>query len=249
MFDLHCLIFPSVQSWPKTLFINSPFTLAPNPNRRHHEDLRHVADGNYQSYPRRCEKSSLALSRPRLSSSMFLTPRSQSHQSSRAAPPLPGYGVEEMQWSFKPPFGQPIFINGTVQDVKHSLGDIDIMRTDPNNEVVHPMAPAQERSVAKDTISAQFCGSFPVANSHHISAQIPAITTISGPAVIGPGPGNCAQVSCAENSAVWWCNDVGLGVDFDESTIIDVQQLKWLTICSAIPQSSFLRECSKLATQ
>ncbi|KAG6363995.1 hypothetical protein INS49_009098 [Diaporthe citri] len=127
--------------------------------------------------------------------------------SSRAAPPLPGYGVEEMQWSFKPPFAEPIFINGTVQDVERSLEDTNTMRPEPCNEVVHPMAPGQERSVARDTMSVQFCGVFPTANSHHISAQIPAITTISGPAVIGPGPGNCVQVSCAQGSAIWWCND------------------------------------------
>lgn len=150
-----------------------------------------------------------------------------------------------MQWSFKPPFGEPIFINGTVQDVERSLRDTDTMQPEPYTEVVNPM----ERSVAKDTISIQFCGVFPVANSHHISAQIPAITTISGPAVIGPGPGNCAQVSCARNSAVWWCNDVGLRFGFDEFIIISTQQMTWLTICSAIPRSYFLKECSKLATQ
>lgn len=157
---------------------------------------------------------------------MFLTPLKQAQHSSHAAP-LPGYGVEEMQWSFKPPFGEPIFINGTVQSVERSLGDLDTMRPEPYNEVVHPMAPGQarERSATEDTISIQFCGVFPTANSHHISGQIPAITTISGPAVIGPGPGNCVQVSCAEGSAIWWCNDVGLGFRFDQVTMVDSQQL------------------------
>ncbi|KAK7705541.1 hypothetical protein SLS64_007908 [Diaporthe eres] len=83
---------------------------------------------------------------------MFLTSLLQAQLSSRAAPPLPGYGVEEMQWSFKPPFGEPIFINGTVQDVERSLGDPDTMRPEEYNEVVRPKAPGRERSVAKDTI-------------------------------------------------------------------------------------------------
>lgn len=180
---------------------------------------------------------------------MFLILLFQAQHSSRAAPPLPGYGVDEMQWSFKSPFGEPIFVNGTVQSVERTLGNLDTMRPEQHNEVVRPKAPGQERSATEDTISIQFCGVFPMANSHHISAQIPAITTISGPAVIGPGPGNCFQVSCAQGSAIWWCNDVGLGFGFDQLIIVDTQQLTWLTTCSAIPQSCFLEGWSKLATQ
>lgn len=154
-----------------------------------------------------------------------------------------------MQWSFKPPFGEPIFINGTVQEVERSLGDTDNMPAEPCNKALLLMAPNQERSIAQDTMSVQFCGVFPMADSHHVSSQVPGITTISGPAVIGPGPGNCVQVSCAQKSAIWWCNDVGLRFGFDSPTKIDTKQMTCLTICSAIPQSCSLEEWSKLATQ
>ena len=115
-----------------------------------------------------------------------------------------------MQWSFKSPFGEPIFVNGTVQDVQQSVRDTSILQPSSHNQGVRSMMPDQEHIIAKNTISVQFCGEFPMANSRHISAEIPAIVTISGPAVIGPGPGNCAQLSCVQNSGIWWCNDVGV---------------------------------------
>lgn len=115
-----------------------------------------------------------------------------------------------MQWSFRPPFGKPIFVNGTVQDVQKSLEHDKILQLEPHNQTVRSIEPGQKRSIAKDAISVKFCGTFPMTNSRQVSAQVPAIMTISGPAVIGPGPRNCAQVNCVQNSAIWWCNDVSL---------------------------------------
>lgn len=154
-----------------------------------------------------------------------------------------------MQWSFKPAFGKPIFVNGTVQDIRKSAEYTETMQFDSNRQGARSMASEQERGVAKDTISVQFCGVFPMANSQHMSAQALAIVKISGPAVIGPGPRNCAQVSCANNSAIWWCNDVGHQFGLVEFPVISTQQVMWLTMCSAIPQSCFLEEWSNFATQ
>ncbi|KAH8774437.1 hypothetical protein F5883DRAFT_641059 [Diaporthe sp. PMI_573] len=111
----------------------------------------------------------------------------------RPATPLPGYGIDNIQWSFKHPIGDPVFINGTVQDVANQLEDTEIMQPDSHSQYLRSLMHDQKHSDAKDTMSVKFCGSFPMANSHHTSAQISAIVTASGPAVIGPGPGNCAQ--------------------------------------------------------
>lgn len=150
-----------------------------------------------------------------------------------------------MQWGFSRPFGEPIFVNGTAQEIRQSLEDARIMHHVSPDQVARSMAPGQEHAAAEDAISVKFCGVFPVANSHHVSAQIPAIVTISGPAVIGPGPGNCAPVSCAQNSAIWWCNDVGLRlIPCEWLAISDVSR-----VSSATPQSCFLKECSNSETQ
>lgn len=130
-----------------------------------------------------------------------------------------------MQWSFKSPFGEPIFVNGTVQYIQKISKDNEIIQLNSSEHGVRSIVPGQELSVAKGTISIQFCGAFPMANSQHVSAQVPAIVTISGPAVIGPGPRNCAQVSCAQNSAIWWCNDVRLRFGLDEYLMSSTQRL------------------------
>lgn len=227
------------------LLMHTAFGSTANLDGSHHEDLHLLARGDCQSHPRSCEKSFVIWADSNCPARTFLTALLQPHYYYRAAPPVPGYGVDELQWGFSPPFGEPIFVNGTAQEIRQSLEDAGIMHHVSPDQVARSVASVQERDAAKDAISVKFCGVFPMANSHHVSAQIPAIVTISGPAVIGPGPGNCAQVSCAQISAIWWCNDVGLrSIPHEWLTISDVA-----CVSSATPQSCFLKECSNSETQ
>ena len=60
------------------------------------------------------------------------------------------------------------------------------------------------------------CGVFPPGDAAWwsvLDAAIHHLTAVAGrpkqaPPRLGPGPGTCAQVSCSENTAVRWCNDV-----------------------------------------
>jgi hypothetical protein len=54
------------------------------------------------------------------------------------------------------------------------------------------------------------CGKWSSARSKPISNGIKYLRGLSGHPRAGPGPGNCARVSCSYQSGIWWCNDVSL---------------------------------------
>ncbi|KAK9368507.1 hypothetical protein V1509DRAFT_623119 [Lipomyces kononenkoae] len=64
------------------------------------------------------------------------------------------------------------------------------------------VSPLQERQ-----LSVYYCNNYPYAKCHPIFDGINYLYGVSGQPVNGPGPGNCGQVSCSWNSAIWWCND------------------------------------------
>lgn len=58
------------------------------------------------------------------------------------------------------------------------------------------------------------CKGFPkewnYAGGWAIEKGIAYLRGLNGKPGNGAGPGACGQVSCAYNSAIWWCNDVSL---------------------------------------
>lgn len=50
------------------------------------------------------------------------------------------------------------------------------------------------------------------ADRDEIRKGIDYLYKVNGRPKNGPGPGNCGRVSCSNNAAIWWCNDVSLRV-------------------------------------
>ncbi|KAJ0115544.1 hypothetical protein J7T55_010366 [Diaporthe amygdali] len=136
----------------------------------------------------------------------------------RVTSALTDYGIDEMQWILKPAFGEPLLINGTLQEIEDHLEGSEILQLPPRPRAERSAAHDQRYNIGREVNTVKFCGVFPMADAHHIAALVPAIGVISGPAVIGPGPGNCAQVSCAQNSAIWWCNDRNITIKLPQGT-------------------------------
>lgn len=168
----------------------------------HHEALDYLARGSHEPSPSNCKTLSIVAQFDDSNSSL------QAQDYIRVTPALTDYGIDEMQWILKPAFGEPVLINGTLQEIEGHLEGSGILQLPPRPRAERSAAHDQRHNIGRDVNTVKFCGVFPMADAHHIAALVPAIGVISGPAVIGPGPGNCAQVSCAQNSAIWWCNDV-----------------------------------------
>ncbi len=129
--------------------------------------------------------------------------------------PIPGYGVEEMTWEVEVLPGQPpVSFNGTVEQLVAQASEIN-----PDWEAKYiTAANTAGADVESSSLSkrAPFvrrnCGpgyyQWHPANTRRIRDGIYYLSGIGGTATNGPGPGNCARVSCSYNSAIWWCNDV-----------------------------------------
>ncbi|KXX78412.1 hypothetical protein MMYC01_205883 [Madurella mycetomatis] len=123
--------------------------------------------------------------------------------------PIPGYGVEEIQWEVQAfPDGPMMNITGTLEHVYSELTKIN-----PNyDEFVSSLE--AERAVDARSVEKRFgpvCGSagygWEYAIKNDIQEGISYLRGVSGQPSMGPGPGNCGRVSCSYDSAIWWCND------------------------------------------
>lgn len=52
-----------------------------------------------------------------------------------------------------------------------------------------------------------FLGGMGCADGNKVYDPIKHLQGLDGKPTNGPGPGNCGQVSCSYNNAIWWCND------------------------------------------
>ncbi|OAQ60323.1 hypothetical protein VFPPC_10740 [Pochonia chlamydosporia 170] len=114
-----------------------------------------------------------------------------------AEAPIPGYGVDVIQWNVEVAPGQTEVLNGTVQEVYAHALQINpkfTLAKSPDARDIH-----QKRNV--------HCGNWPLADKGRIQEGIHYLRGVPGAPRNGPGPGNCGRVSCSHNSAIWWCND------------------------------------------
>ncbi|KAK7947905.1 uncharacterized protein PG986_008791 [Apiospora aurea] len=121
-------------------------------------------------------------------------------------PPLPGYGVEPMQWAVEVAPGQTKLLNGTVQQVHEQA-----LRINPEFRLVsQPQGLHQTQTQAQRRDDRILC--FPPYVVNGWDEGIAYLRRVPGSPSAGPGPGNCGRVSCSNDCAIWWCNDVSLPV-------------------------------------
>ncbi|KAK7921662.1 hypothetical protein PG985_009684 [Apiospora marii] len=142
--------------------------------------------------------------------------------------PIPGYGVEPLQWAVEVAPGQTELLNGTVQQVHEQVLQINPeFKLSPQPRELQ----TQTRPHKRDGV---ICFQ-PYVSNDHWADGIDAIRQLPGAPSLGPGPAACGVVSCVLDSAVWLCNDnttplsvVGFGQMADASQAA-------LNACSQIP--------------
>jgi hypothetical protein len=102
-------------------------------------------------------------------------------------------------------------LNGTIEEVHEELlklnpkWDEDFLMDLPDEDESSALVKRTDFYGAK-----YVCGKWSSARSKPISNGIKYLRGLSGHPRAGPGPGNCARVSCSYQSGIWWCNDVSL---------------------------------------
>ncbi|KAK8135301.1 hypothetical protein PG984_003241 [Apiospora sp. TS-2023a] len=141
--------------------------------------------------------------------------------------PIPGYGVEEIQWNIEVAPGRMERLNGTAQEVvalaKQINPDFVVPKADPQEAAATAI---QRRAAAAGTGNSTAV----LAKRNHFLCDIfeggKAIYTyvindaiylqgLQGGPTQGPGPSNCGRVSCEHASSVWICNDAPYTHYFD----------------------------------
>lgn len=116
---------------------------------------------------------------------------------------IPGYGVETVSWDVQVPDGSTVVLNGTIQEVYTQLLDLH-----PNADLSPSTVVSKRTNLKLSKRDSVTCGNWPLANKGYIQDGITYLRTVAGAPRNGPGPGNCGRVSCSNNAAIWWCNDV-----------------------------------------
>ncbi|KAL2138650.1 hypothetical protein VTI28DRAFT_6465 [Corynascus sepedonium] len=132
--------------------------------------------------------------------------------------PIKGYGVQQIQWEAQAfPGGPMLNLTGTVQEVRARLLEInpnfdrDFPASVGGEHEKRTAADVDARSESIEKRYGPVCGphgtDWKNANYPGINSEISYLRGVPGTPTAGPGPGNCARVSCSWYDAVWWCND------------------------------------------
>lgn len=100
-----------------------------------------------------------------------------------------------------------IKVSGTIQEVRSEL-----LRQNPDWDTHYATNITKGSPSLKKRgfdVSGYFCfGRWEICSADRIREGIDYLRRVRGLPSNGPGPGNCARVSCSWGSAIWWCNDV-----------------------------------------
>ncbi|KAJ4418566.1 hypothetical protein N0V85_001399 [Neurospora sp. IMI 360204] len=125
--------------------------------------------------------------------------------------PIPGYGIEDITWEVKAhPNGPTMNVTGTIQQVYDVLDKANPnFRQDfgINNTADNSVLAATTESDSSYELQSLVCNVFDYAQRTATTKGIEYLKGVPGAPANGPGPGNCGRVSCAYESAIYWCND------------------------------------------
>lgn len=117
-----------------------------------------------------------------------------------------------LTWEARPfPGAAPVLIKGTIEDVVDSMVALNPRYLE--NITDHPPPPDNDmtKSLAALDYRGHYCfGDLPLCSQTHTYMGAVYLSRLDGQPSAGPGPGECARVSCEWNSGITWCNDVSL---------------------------------------
>lgn len=95
-------------------------------------------------------------------------------------------------------------LNGTVQQVRSEL-----LKLNPrwDSEYLEGSGKLSKRAVF-DAEAIHYGGIWRPAWTYYIADGINYLRRVAGKPKLAPGFGTCSRVSCSNNAAIWWCNDV-----------------------------------------
>lgn len=130
--------------------------------------------------------------------------------------PIDGYGIVIPEWEVEVTPGGPLAnLSGTIEDVHDQLIQLNPTWDEEYAPDLTTDVDGSGTNVARLSRRTDFSGSaylcrgrWPECPASTIVDGIRYLQRVSGRPTNGPGPGNCARVSCSYKSAIWWCNDV-----------------------------------------
>ncbi|KAM0226784.1 hypothetical protein ACHAPO_012081 [Fusarium lateritium] len=130
--------------------------------------------------------------------------------------PIKGYGVVIPEWEVEVMTGDTTVLQGTIEEVHAKLLQLNPNWDEEYINSTRNTADAEERYFNMHLFGQNdFKGAKYECNEHWpecepapIATSIDYMRTIQGKPMNGPGPGTCGRVSCSQNAAIWWCNDV-----------------------------------------
>jgi hypothetical protein len=137
------------------------------------------------------------------------------------------YGYEPITWSITVFEDQePYNLTGTVQEVHAQAVKLNpdfklnnVSSLDPSND---------KRDLPKPTTLMTY--NFPKDPTAQCVPSLDGayyLNRVPGTPTNGPGPGNCGRVSCAYNSAIWWCKFVSSLIQSCDSESAPLTVYRW----------------------
>jgi hypothetical protein len=129
-----------------------------------------------------------------------------------------GYQEYQMQWTYDTPDGNEITLNGTIEEANDQYEDLF-----PGELAKGEKPELVTRQFEKDMTITCFNADpnpygWEMAKLKRLEQGWNHLNRVPGKPSNGPGPGNCGRVSCSNDAAIWWCNDVSrLSVTSDPS--------------------------------
>lgn len=106
-----------------------------------------------------------------------------------------------------------VTIEGTKEDVFNHISQVHPAAAAAINETINAMTLAQntESLFTHYDQGPYFCNldQWARGNPYSIINGADYLMRVPGKPANAPGPGACGRVSCSDNAAIYWCNDVG----------------------------------------
>ncbi|RCI13696.1 hypothetical protein L249_8213 [Ophiocordyceps polyrhachis-furcata BCC 54312] len=134
--------------------------------------------------------------------------------------PIKGYEVFTPIWEVDlSPYGPRVTLSGSVEEVYHQVLQLNpqyeqntswtsTAREPPQVSMSSKLAQSQSPKHVTDwSLGATLCGRWSATPVRRIREGIRYLRRIRGQPKSQAGPAQCGRVSCAYDSAIWWCND------------------------------------------
>ncbi|RDA89036.1 hypothetical protein CP532_0643 [Ophiocordyceps camponoti-leonardi (nom. inval.)] len=130
--------------------------------------------------------------------------------------PMKGYEVFTPKWEVDiSPHGPSVTLSGSVEEVYHQVLQLN-PQYEQNSSWLSTAPKTQPSKLAQNTspkhvtdwsLGATLCGRWSATPVRRVREGIRYLRRVRGQPKSQAGPAQCGRVSCAYDSAIWWCND------------------------------------------